>query len=207
MLQYGYSLSELADLTGIEARTIRSYIERGLLAGAQARGRGATYSAEQLSRLQVIQSLRRARPTIALSEIRILLQQLTPEQIGSLAGGSISAVVRAVDQSMQPDDFDSHEAPSDDNGEVPRTIDWEWSATKLTGAERLVCLLREVSGFTSPAPASKMEGWQRIAVTPDIELSVRAEFDADQLAAFRNLADLLRHLLQRTDALTRKGDD
>ena len=93
------------------------------------------------------------------------------------------------------------------SSEIPRTIDWERSAAKLTGTERLVCLLRDVSGFMPSAPTSKVEGWQRIAVTPDVEFSVRADFDANQLAAFRELADLLRHLLQRTDALSRKGDE
>ncbi len=197
-----YSLSDLADATGIETRTIRSYIERGLLPGAQARGRAASYSKEHLSRLQVIRSLRRARPNIALSEIRILLQGLNPEQIHGLASGSITAATRVFDKSIQSEGVDS-----DDDRELPRTIDWERSAAKLTGAERLVCLLREVSGFMPPAPTSKVEGWQRIAVTPDVEFSVRADFDQNQLAAFRELADLLRHLLQRTDALSKKGDE
>jgi len=199
-----YSLTELADATGIEARTIRSYIERGLLPNAQARGRGASYSVEHLARLRVIQSLRRARPNIALSEIRILLQQLNPEQIHSLAGGSITAAVRAIDASAKSDDVDRVEDALDDEAEIPTMIDW--LATTLTGVERLVRLLREVSGLTLPTSTSKMEGWQRIAITPDVELSVRAEFDAGQLAAFRDLADLLRHLLQHTDAIARKAE-
>src|SRR5881296_1682467 len=100
------SLNDLADATGIEARTIRSYIERGLLPGSDTRGRGATYSAEHLSRLQVIQALRRARPNIGLNDIRILLQQLKPEQIHNLAGGSISATATARDELAQADDDD-----------------------------------------------------------------------------------------------------
>ncbi len=206
MFENSYSLKNLADATGIEERTVRSYIERGLLPGAHARGRAATYSKEHLSRLRVIQSLRRARPNIGLSEIRIFLQNLSPEQIDRLAAGEISAAPRVIDASIRPDGADSQDAADDDN-EIPRTIDWEMSAAKLTGAERLVGLLREVSGFTPPAPTSKVEGWQRIAVTPDVELSVRAEFGADQLAAFRELADLLRHLLQHPHALSRKGDE
>jgi DNA-binding transcriptional MerR regulator len=206
MLENNYSLDDLADATGIEARTIRSYIERGLLPGAQTRGRAASYSKEHLSRLHVIRSLRRARPSIALSEIRIVLQGLNPEQIHGLASGSITAATRAIDESIQSEGVDLPDVAAD-NSEISSTIDWERSAAKLTGAERLVCLLREVSGFMPPAPTSKVEGWQRIAITPDVELSVRAEFDANQLAAFRELADLLRHLLQRTDALSRKGDE
>ena len=207
MAENSYSLNDLANSTGIEERTIRSYIERGLLPSAQSRGRAASYSTEHLSRLHVIRSLRRARPNIGLSEIRILLQGLNPEQIHSLASGSITAATRAIDGSRQSEDADSADVPENDDNEVPRTTDWELSATKLTGAERLVCLLREVSGLTLPASTSKVEGWQRIAVTPDVELSVRAEFDANQLAAFRELADLLRHLLQHTDALSRKDGE
>jgi DNA-binding transcriptional MerR regulator len=207
MSDLNYSLNDLADAVGIEARTIRSYIERGLLPGAETRGRAASYSKEHLSRLQVIRSLRRARPNIALSEIRIVLQGLTPEQIHSLASGSITAATRAIDGSKQSEDADSADVGENDDNEIARTIDWELSAAKLTGAERLVCLLREVSGLTSPKSTSKVEGWQRIAVTPDVELSVRAEFDANQLAAFRELADLLRHLMQHTEALSRKGGE
>jgi DNA-binding transcriptional MerR regulator len=202
-----YSLNDLAQAVGIETRTIRSYIERGLLPGAQARGRAASYSKEHLSRLHVINSLRRARPNISLGEIRIVLQGLNLEQIHGLASGSITAASRAIDESLRPDDAESPDITADDGTEIPRAINWEESATKLTGPERLVCLLREVSGFRPPAPTSKVESWHRIAVTPDVEFSVRAEFNATQIAAFRELADLLRHLLQRTDALARTGEE
>jgi len=207
MLQVSYSLNDLSEAVGIEARTIRSYIERGLLPSAESRGRAASYSEEHLSRLEVIKSLRRARPNIALSEIRIFLEGLNPERLHALAGGSITASARAIDESLQPDDGDQLEIVAEGNDEITEPIDWDRSAAKLTGAERLVRLLREVSGVKSPAPASKVEGWQRIAVTPDIEFSVRAEFDANQLTAFRELADLLRQLLQHSNALSSKGDE
>src|SRR4051812_39071015 len=146
MSQGSYSLNELADSVGIEARTIRSYIERGLLPGAQTRGRAASYSAEHLSRLEVIKSLRRARPNITLSEIRMFLQGLTPEQIRALAGGSITAAARALNESSWPEEVDPIDAPADDDYELPKTIDWDESAATLTGAERLVQLLREATG-------------------------------------------------------------
>lgn len=204
MLETGYSLNELADAAAIEARTIRSYIERGLIPGPQARGRAASYSKEHLSRLQVIKSLRRARPDISLSEIRVVLQGLTPEQIHGLASGSIIASQHAEEGSTQGESIDDS---NESEIEIPRRIDWERAATRLTGSERLVGLLRQVSGFAAPTTTSKVEGWQRIVVTPDVELSVRAEFDANQLAAFRELADLLRHFLQHPDALSLKGDE
>lgn len=201
MAEIRYSLNELVDAAGIEARTIRSYIERGLLPGADTRGRAASYSAEHLSRLEVIKSLRRARPNIGLSEIRIFLEGLNSERLHALASGSITASARALD-SVQTD-LDPLEFPADEANEMHKVTDWDQSATKLTNAERLVRALGEISGVRSPTPLPRMEGWQRIAVTPDVEISVRAEFGLDQLDAFRELADLLRHLLQHPEALSR----
>jgi DNA-binding transcriptional MerR regulator len=201
-----YSLTELAEATGLEERTIRSYIERGLLPGAHARGRASSYSDEHLARLNIILSLRRARPNIGLSEIRIFLQNLSPDQIKRFADGEITATNRVTDTLIQTEGTESGTASNEDI-EMPRTTDWARSAASLTGVERLVCILREVSGQKVLGSTSKVEGWQRIAVTPDIELSVRAGFDETLVAAFRELADLLRHLLQHTDALSPNAEE
>ena len=88
---------------------------------------------------------------------------------------------------MQPGEVDPLYPAAEDDDEIPRTIDWDRVRVELTGVERVVRLLREASGFTPPAPTSKVEGWQRIAITPDIELSVRAEFDTNQLMAFQRV--------------------
>src|SRR5436853_1990161 len=87
-----YTLDELAEATGIEARTIRSYIERGLLPSAQSRGRATRYLADHMDRLRVIKMLRRAWPNLTLSDIRVRLQQLTPDNIRALGEGRISAM-------------------------------------------------------------------------------------------------------------------
>ena len=170
MSQRSYSLSDLASAVGIEPRTVRSYIERGLLPSAHARGRAASYSDEHLSRLEVIKSLRRARPNITLSEIRLFLEGLSPDRLHALASGSITASAQAIDESKQSDEVDPPDvAGGEDDDEVLRTTNWNQSASKLTAAERLVTFLREVSGFQPSAPTPKTEHWQRIAVTPDIE--------------------------------------
>jgi DNA-binding transcriptional MerR regulator len=51
------TLAELADATGIPARTIRFYISRGLLAGPAKAGRGAVYTGAHLERLERIKAL------------------------------------------------------------------------------------------------------------------------------------------------------
>jgi DNA-binding transcriptional MerR regulator len=51
------TLAELAEASGIPARTIRFYIARGLLDGPLKAGRGASYTADHLARLEEIKRL------------------------------------------------------------------------------------------------------------------------------------------------------
>lgn len=53
-----YSLQELAQYSGVEARTIRSWIQQGLLPGPDARGRAAAYPASTLTRLLAVKAMR-----------------------------------------------------------------------------------------------------------------------------------------------------
>jgi DNA-binding transcriptional MerR regulator len=56
-MQECLTLSELAEASGLPARTIRFYIARGLLDGPLKAGRGAVYTPEHLARLQRIKGL------------------------------------------------------------------------------------------------------------------------------------------------------
>ncbi len=51
------TLAELADASGLPARTIRFYITRGLLDGPVKAGRGAVYTPEHVDRLERIKQL------------------------------------------------------------------------------------------------------------------------------------------------------
>jgi DNA-binding transcriptional MerR regulator len=59
------TLAELADASGLPARTIRFYIARRVLNGPGKAGRGAVYGPEHLTRLEQIQRLQAAGRTIA----------------------------------------------------------------------------------------------------------------------------------------------
>ncbi len=68
------TLPELAEATGLPARTIRFYIARGLLDGPLKAGRGAVYTPEHLARLDRIKGLQ--------AEGRML------SEIGRILGGA-----------------------------------------------------------------------------------------------------------------------
>ena len=215
-----FSLNDLAEATGFEARTIRSYIERGLLPGAEARGRGASYSTEHLNRLRAIQILRRARPNIQLNEIRIFLQQMSPQQISDFCSGSLrataTALVETIDEAEEPEalravgqilksDADAV-AVSDEHVRTKETK-LALPPGELTGLERLLQALQKIVRPSPTLPAHKLDAWVRLPITDDVELAVRAELAAGQMPVFREIAELVRALLLKPDALLPADDE
>jgi len=78
------TLRELSNRVGIEPRTIRSYIEKGLLPGPEGAGRSAAYSERHLNRLQIIK-VRKDHQGWALEHIRRQLLGMTELEIRELA--------------------------------------------------------------------------------------------------------------------------
>jgi len=79
-----YTISELADASGVTPRTIRYYTAEGLLPPPDTRGRHALYGLEHLRRLQLIGRLKDAY--LPLGEIKARIEQLTAEEIAQLLG-------------------------------------------------------------------------------------------------------------------------
>jgi len=81
-----YSLQELENLSGFNSRTIRSYIQRGLIPGARGRGRAARYDPQSLDGLLFIRAVRE-HADLNLDQLRRLMLQLPPERIRAIGGG------------------------------------------------------------------------------------------------------------------------
>ena len=62
MLQVEYWISELADKTGVSNRTIRYYVEEGLLPQPEVRGKYAIFTDDYLHRLELIKALKDCLP-------------------------------------------------------------------------------------------------------------------------------------------------
>ncbi|MDP6942001.1 MAG: hypothetical protein QGH51_08260 [Planctomycetota bacterium] len=93
----GYSLRELAGLSGFRQRSIRNYIQQGLIPGANGKGRGAVYPNECLDGLLFLQTVRR-KVNLGLDQERRLLMQLPPEQIRAIGLGEEALDIAAVEE-------------------------------------------------------------------------------------------------------------
>lgn len=77
-----YELTELSDLAGVTPRTVRYYIQQGLLRSPGTPGPGAKYDTAHLDRLRLIRRLQREH--LPLAEIRRRLESLTDAEVRRL---------------------------------------------------------------------------------------------------------------------------
>jgi excisionase family DNA binding protein len=208
----GLTLQELAAQTGVEPRTIRSYVEKGVIPGPESLGRGARYTRDTLDRLKVLQLLRDANRNLTLDQIRVLLLSIGPAQIKAIADGDLRIGALIDSDSTGASHFPKHAAmdyleglKKAWNASSPRRAPTPTLVSRLTPPpddqlpilEHAARALAELTGTPVSARPTRGESWYRIALTPDIELSVRGEFGTEQLAQLHRICDSLRALLTK----------
>jgi DNA-binding transcriptional MerR regulator len=82
MPEHTWKLEELARQAGVSARTVRYYVQRGLLPAPVFRGRDTVYSSEHLLRLKVIRQLQER--FLPLDAIQQELERCSPDDLYAL---------------------------------------------------------------------------------------------------------------------------
>lgn len=81
----GLDIATLADAAAVTPRTVRYYIQQGLLPSPSKRGPGANYDRSLVDRLQLIKRLQREH--LPLAEIRNQLESLDDNGVREALGG------------------------------------------------------------------------------------------------------------------------
>ena len=176
-------LAQLADRAGVSQRTVRYYIQQGLLPSPETRGPGAHYTAEHLDRLRLIRRLQREH--LPLAEIRKRLEELDPKEIRMLLARS-------------------PERPRKDAREYIRGV--------LSGGEAMMRAptMREKAPelFEEPRDRGRQGKpwtprprgqWDRISLTPDIELHIRRPQSREQNRQIERLMEAARTIFEEDD--------
>ena len=222
MVDDGLTLEELSERSGVEPRTLRSWVSEGLLAPPFKPGRGARYPSSNANRALAVCALKDLHG-LSLSEIGRQFMMSTEDQIREWAGEAAptlasSESARAYLKRIQtggagskPIQRASQSAPShirrsafqqstrEPNVNKPatpssQTPHHERRQAELAVIERLILELEHV--LKEPAPRrSRGALWTRIAVTSDLELSVRGDLSPRERVLFEQLADHFRAIL------------
>lgn len=100
------SLSQLAEQSGLPGRTIRYYIQKGLIAGPEGEKRGAWYSQAHLSDLLRIRQWQETG--LSLEAIADLLQAkreppITPRRVGAIEVQSHLVITDGIELVVAPE--------------------------------------------------------------------------------------------------------
>jgi DNA-binding transcriptional MerR regulator len=87
-----YKLEELAEHAGVSPRTVRYYVQRGLLPAPEFRGKDTAYGRDHLLRLNAIKHLQRAH--LPLEEIQARLTNATEVELLKLVRAEAEVAVR-----------------------------------------------------------------------------------------------------------------
>jgi DNA-binding transcriptional MerR regulator len=223
MQEQELTLEELSERTGVEARTLRSWVSEGLLAPPLKSGRGAKYPASNADRALAVRALKDLYG-LSLAEIGrrfLLASDQEVREWASAAGqtaaprGSAREYIKMMRSRAGPDAASHSNAPA--RFEAPQSQAAFLStrpdtpkpkvASAASGAvphrpefadrtkvEHLILALERLQA----KPALRRSAgttWTRISITPDLELSVRGDLAPAERLLFEQLADQLRAIL------------
>lgn len=211
-----YSLEDLGKLTGLSPRTIRNYIQKGLLPGAVTRGRNASYTDAHLDRLLCIKIIR-DKSGLPLDDLRMVIQSLSEEQIRLIGTGKEEVMALPIGQPFsektsfaQRSTHSADLAMSLEPGEprVGHSQTRESDALEYIQGIRqksykdeshlteLVRALEDLTGNQRVYRKSKNEWWATVKITEDMEIRARG-LEKTDLGQLERLADVLRYLLMK----------
>ena len=157
-------LSELAERAGIPPRTVRYYVQRGLLPAPRFRGPDTSYDEDHLIRLRAIRRLQER--FFPLDAIQVELARMTPEAIRALAEGAEPSPLTVT---MMPPASGSAPTPGSASAQAPA------SAQGSASAQASVAQL-------------SASAWERWELAPGLELHLSQAAGAPS----RSLAKRLR---------------
>ena len=182
-------LAQLATRAGVSIRTVRYYIQQGLLPSPEARGPGAHYTEEHLERLQLIKRLQRDH--LPLAEIRRILENWSTE---GKKWGVPASPKTARDYIRRVLGKAPEQPPGDDDDDF----------TVMSRSVTTPNILREshadfdasfAPAQTPPNPLARSQ-WERVSLAPDIELHIRRPLSRELNKKLASLLEAAREILK-----------
>lgn len=175
-----FDLPALAAAADVSARTVRYYVQQGLIPAPESRGPGAHYTRDHLDRLRLIKRMQREH--LPLAEIRRRLEAMTEEEIRRLAdepersrgpGSALEYIRRAM-------------------SEPPGTMHATVASLRSPAAD----LLQESAGPPIISKAPSRAQYDRITLAPDVELHVRRPLSREQNRRVERLLQAARDIFE-----------
>ncbi len=204
-----FDLNELSAAAGVTPRTIRYYVQQGLLPSPGTRGPGTRYDRTHLDRLQLIRRLQRQH--LPLAEIRKRLEVLDDEGVRDALAASVEQITgssaldyvrdllaRQVPQSTAEGEL-TMGSPLSAASSSPPSAEAQMKRRSSSVFGAMLSRMRPAESPEVPQPPvqssrSTRSTWERIALAPDVELHVRRPLSREQNRQVERLLEAARDL-------------
>ncbi len=159
------TLQDLCERASVSPRTIRYYIQQGLLPPPDGAGRGASYSLAHLERLELILKLKKQH--LPLTQIRRRLEGLTPEDVSRLLKGP------------KP-------TPASSAADYVRAV--------LSGEQARVEAPLSKPTSSAHSTVRTRSTWERHSITPEVEIHIQRPLSREANQRVRELLRLAQDL-------------
>ena len=187
------TLEDLVNMSGLPMRTVRFYIQEGLLPGPDSRGKNARYTEEHLERLEWIQRLKEHhRP---LREIRVVLNNMTPGEIKALLDGQDKMQEYLSNFNVKGEVAFEHLPVGNSALDYIRSVEGKGGKTQ-EATDQTVNLNLSAPVSVSPSSIDIRESWQRIVIGDGIELNFKMPIRSEDKTRIDELITFARQLFR-----------
>ena len=180
MIEETFDLKRLCELAGsdVSSRTVYFYIQQGLLPHSGTYGPGAKYERRHLNRLRLIKRLQREH--LPLAEIRDRLRALSDDQ---------------VEESLRGEQFEPEQPAKANALDYVRQVLSKGETRRSSSPDMLSQLKSAAAGMNPPVGWDRSQ-WDRIVLTPDVELHIRRPLTREGNKQIERLLEEARRILK-----------
>jgi DNA-binding transcriptional MerR regulator len=181
-----YSIKDLEEKTGIKVRTIRLYIQEGLVPPPNGTGGGASYDDTHLLHLQAVKVLQESQ--LKFSGIKEALAAMSADEVRALVADSESGKRTWDSQSLQ--NWIRPVAPP-----VPTPRDFSFAAIGTPQSPQLAATpSASILGRLTRQTPQAQETWLRMSPLDGVEVQIRDDVDPKTKELVMQLMQQLQNL-------------
>lgn len=193
-----YLINELAKLTKTTIRTIRYYTAEGLLPQPESDGKYAYYDENHRHRLELILQMKAAY--LPLKEIRQIMLSLSDEEVKQRLMEHV--LPEKKEEAKRSKNLTSNKKESDALNYISTILETQTRYRTNEFQSKNPALKNQNVTFFSQSPLpidpADVENWQRVLLTPGVELQLRYPTDAETSNRVQQLIRYAKKLFNKS---------
>lgn len=190
--QTEYFIHELAKRANVSVRTIRFYINEGLLPAPQTRGRYTVYTHEYLDRLELIRRLKES--FLPLKEIRATLTALSWNEVRVTLADLRKREAGHKHSKTTGEKSETEHKVGEARSSALEYITDLLSSTPVNRPLPPQPAAPNIHAALAKSPGISQESWQRVTLAPGVELQIRLPIRPDDQPKIEAILRLAKNL-------------